>query len=586
MQQSLGIYIRQLRRQMSLTQTELGGERYSKSYVSAVERGSILPSQDALQFFADQLYQPMDQFEPLLQQAQQIKQSHPFVSSPSVLTGEDDNFHSEIMTLLDLILAGTNPHSHILNRELARFSQEVVLALPLEQQACYAFLQGLAVLENGASGTALASLEFALPLAPVKYQPAILHALGMYHYQLHMFQNSLSYHIRALDLLQIQQANQDNADFLVQVELHCGDDCRELGDYRSASKYYENARRHLQSSHNLKIAAELYQGLGYCTYAAIYQLNPSTNGHASRTSLDAQMQAFKRALSYLLQSRTLYQTCQDPAGEVKTRLLQTMILLDFSSFKQYNALINSQDTGSTGSSFNCESLLEDAEEQCRQMLMGGQDATLFDMESPASQLYRAVAATLSYLVRIHGHRATLARLNGYHDTAVRERSLASAICQEILNASAGQGFTWEILQSVLSPSNFILRSPSLPRLPDAAYFQQFDSFSFSEIHFALGELAEELACSTTNAEYADECILFANRSFQAAVDALHLSSFQERSDPGYAVRCYQRYINILKKRAIMTPELVGDVNAQIFTLLKDGLAFSLHSYPSPIAALS
>src|SRR5690349_17603929 len=125
MQQSLGIYIRQLRRQMSLTQTELGGERYSKSYVSAVERGSILPSQDALRFFADQLYQPIDQFEPLLQEAQQRKQSHPFVNSSSVLMGED-NLHSEIITQLDLILAGANPHSHILNRELARFSQDAI----------------------------------------------------------------------------------------------------------------------------------------------------------------------------------------------------------------------------------------------------------------------------------------------------------------------------------------------------------------------------------------------------------------------------------------------------------------------------
>lgn len=556
MQQSLGMYIRQLRRQLSLTQTELGGERYSKSYVSAVERGSIVPSQDALRFFSDQLYQPIDQFEPLFQQAQQIKQSHTLITSQPVLTGED-NLHSEIITLLDLILAGVNPHSHILNRELARFSQEAALALPLAQQACYAFLQGLAALENGAFANALASLEFALPLAPVKYQPAILHALGRYYYQKHMFQNALSYHIRSLDLLQTQQAN---TDFLVQVELHCGDDCRVLGDYREACKYYESARRHLQSSHDLKIAAELYHGLGYCTYAAVYQLHPSTNGHSLQPSLDEETQDFKRALSYLLQSRTLYQTCQDPEGEVKTRLLQTMILLDFSSFKQHNALIDSQES-STGPSFNWESLLVDAEEQCRQMLMGWQDTTLSNTEPPSSQLYCLIAVTLAYLARIHGHRATLARLSGYDDTAVRERSLASVICQASLDASSEQIFTWELLQTILSPSYSVPRSPSLPRLPDAAHLQQLDAFSLCEIHFALGELAEELACSATNAGYADECFLFANRCFQTAVDTIHFSSPQERQDPGYIVRCYQRYINMLNKRAMMAPDLVGDVNA-------------------------
>ncbi len=37
MQVPLSEYIRQLRRQRGLTQTELGGDRFSKSYVSAVE---------------------------------------------------------------------------------------------------------------------------------------------------------------------------------------------------------------------------------------------------------------------------------------------------------------------------------------------------------------------------------------------------------------------------------------------------------------------------------------------------------------------------------------------------------------------
>src|SRR5262249_8582945 len=102
-----------------------------------------------------------------------------------------------------------------------------------------------------------------------------------------------------------------------------------------------------------------------------------------------------------------------------------------------------------------------------------------------------------------------------------------------------------------------------------------------EVHFAVGELAEELAYSASNAEYADECILLANRCLQTAVNAIRLPSPLEKHDPGYVVRCCQRYINLLKKRTMMAPELVGDVNSQLFTLLKDGLAFSLHPYRSP-----
>src|SRR5215469_6755439 len=63
--QYVGEYIRQIRREQNLTQTELGGTRFSKSYVSAVERNKISPSHEALRFFAEQLAQPADYFTTL-----------------------------------------------------------------------------------------------------------------------------------------------------------------------------------------------------------------------------------------------------------------------------------------------------------------------------------------------------------------------------------------------------------------------------------------------------------------------------------------------------------------------------------------
>ena len=62
MQQTIGEFIRQTRRQQNITQTELGGPRFSKSYVSAVERNKITASSEALTFFAEQLRQPRDYF--------------------------------------------------------------------------------------------------------------------------------------------------------------------------------------------------------------------------------------------------------------------------------------------------------------------------------------------------------------------------------------------------------------------------------------------------------------------------------------------------------------------------------------------
>src|SRR5438105_11219222 len=79
----IGELIRQLRRRRNITQTELGATRYSKSYVSAVEKNTIRPSPEALQFFAEQLGQPRGYFTALLdppegtqQQADVLQEQH------------------------------------------------------------------------------------------------------------------------------------------------------------------------------------------------------------------------------------------------------------------------------------------------------------------------------------------------------------------------------------------------------------------------------------------------------------------------------------------------------------------------------
>ncbi len=69
----IGETLRQMRRQQSLTQTELGGDHFSKSYISAVERDKIAPSYEALHFFAEQLGLQRDYFEKRLLQSETNK---------------------------------------------------------------------------------------------------------------------------------------------------------------------------------------------------------------------------------------------------------------------------------------------------------------------------------------------------------------------------------------------------------------------------------------------------------------------------------------------------------------------------------
>src|SRR5205085_6680258 len=70
----IGTLIRQIRRQRNITQTALGAPRYSKSYISGVEKNIIRPSPKALEFFAEQLGQPRDYFTALLWHPESMKQ--------------------------------------------------------------------------------------------------------------------------------------------------------------------------------------------------------------------------------------------------------------------------------------------------------------------------------------------------------------------------------------------------------------------------------------------------------------------------------------------------------------------------------
>src|SRR5947209_9414269 len=107
MQQAIGELIRQARRQHNLTQTELGGTRFSKSYVSAVERNKITSSTEALHFFAEQLGQPDDYFTSLVQQIDNIRQLS--IPNASGLPGMSNiALQDETLTLLDILLESTD----------------------------------------------------------------------------------------------------------------------------------------------------------------------------------------------------------------------------------------------------------------------------------------------------------------------------------------------------------------------------------------------------------------------------------------------------------------------------------------------
>src|SRR5581483_3921570 len=523
MQQLIGEHIRQLRRQRSLTQTELGGKRFSKSYVSAVEREKILPSLEALRFFAEQLNQPIDYFEQLLQQSEQAKQLSSFNTSHVPLLDEQQEM--ETVILLDLVLEGAELHTLPQLRNIGTFSKESLASQPPQKQARYAFLQGLVAQQQDDHTTALAALEYALALAPVKYQPAILDALGTTYYLISEYHTALSYHKRSQHLLQERAEQGTFTDLLLLVELHCANDYCALGSHHAASEHYEQARKLLRATHNMQLATQLYIGLGYSLYASFYQ--EVTSAHLSATLLaDGEMErkmehTYQYALGYLLQSRALYQASHDRKGERLVRLTHAMLLLDFCTHRR---LIATLATNSPRSILYTD-LLNEAEEQCRQVLLAENDtlaSSSASIEVDANPLDQdnILYTALSYLIRVHIQRATIARLSGYDDTSTRERSLASHFCTQALALLIDNRLPWQALQNILNPPGTEISyfAQSLPHLPNlSTQVARKNYLGQMELYYAAGEVAEEQGRAANNPDYAHDWFSRANECFHAAL---------------------------------------------------------------------
>jgi tetratricopeptide (TPR) repeat protein len=576
MQQTLGEILRQVRRQRNLTQQELAGDRFSKSYVSAVENNRIKPSPEALRFFAERLGQTNGIFTALLQQAATSKQLSVLNAPPlPVTTGQIKQ--DDTLTLLDTVLEQMDFTHSSPPHDLPLLAPDVLTSFPQHMQARYYFLMGLNAKEKRDLPVALRAFESALALAPSHQQAAILDEIGSTYFLMQAPLTALGYHLHALHLLSKASSNPASASLHLKVELHCGDAYRQLGAYQPALEHYEPARKHLTAQHDLETAGQLFSGLGYCTYAVIY---PATARFTSSVRQSSAMpeqieREFQKAISFLLQSKSFYQVIGDRLREANVCLLLASIFLDLSTWRLRMAHERARNAEKKESFTNCLALLDDAEEQCRQVLLGWQSPD--EQAQTPLELDTILYAALALLIRISVQRALLARLDGnYIDAAYRERAFAAYLCRQVLDTLSSPSLPWPLIQQALNSSADTLeyRPPTLPHLTDMPLaFSDASSphspLSQVEVYFTVGEVAEELG--RTAALYTHDFYVQANQYFQAALSMAHSALLVEgKQDPGYLARLYLRCATLLEERAFASPDLYEETTKVFLGVLKDG----------------
>ena len=582
--QSLGEIIRQLRRQHSMTQTELGGEHFSKSYVSAVERDKIVPSYEAMRFFAEQLEQPRDYFENIYHENERAKRVEMSNNAAQASHGtqlvhvySDGDGDSEVdghvsiqknfLNLLDTVLeqvelSPTFPQRPTFTEDVAQF----ITLLPSSFQGRFAYLFGLQGVQQEELTLSMQALEQALILAPMHYQPAILDALGMNHYSQKEYHTALHYHLRASRLLE-KDEQALSSPLGLKVYFHCGNAALALGAYEQARGYYEKAHALLSHTTEMHTVGQLLHHLGYSLYAHAYQLLDTsiTSEHLEHS--------FQRAIGLLVQSRTLYQIMEDRTHETQARLTHSMVLLDMSTWRRLLAQEKARQTGTPARTTNI-ALLNEAEEQNRQILLtwlhqseGVSNAT------PPAEVEIYLYSAMANLVHIYAHRALLASLNEYAGTAQRERSLAIHYCQQLLNSLTDQEFPWTLVYNMasLQHTNVQYQSQELLYLPSGHSPRQL--LSQSATYFAAAQVAELLGRTSINTDYiydvysiSDECIHLTLDSVQSA----YTKNLVEM-DVSYVLRTYQRCSKMLEEREKIARVQGITIDGTLHKILKEGL---------------
>ena len=588
-EQLIGVLVRRLRRQQNQTQTQLGGAHYSKSYVSALERGKLTPTHRALKFFATQLTLPEDYFTTLFEQAEQ-KQLAVADERSASFHGNESLASDEEWRLLDALLEHSHLYSPQALQELPTFTLEHISAAPFSRQAGYSFLLGMSAQKKGERETSLRALEYALAHASSYQQVAVLDALGSTYSLQHAYAIALHYHLRAYHLLKsadsgegtVEQSQQSNVEggmnvtsssLHLGITLHCGDDYRALGAYQQASAMYEEARSHLTAEYDMQTTANLYLGLGYCLYGLVRYQMLSTPAQRARLLDEELDRLFQRSISLLLQGRSIFQASGDSREECNAQLMLMQVELDWSD-ELSRRLPRMAPGTATLVEGRCSSLLDDVEEQCRQVLLRWQkDATgSADGDNRAHILYIALAS----LVRVHTRRSLLARLHNQADTTLRERVLASTFCSEALEALRDGAFPPEQLTRLLASQSGPLgsRDPTLPRVPtsQANPTKSVDiALGQVELYLAAGEVAEELGRAAVSEDYAHDCFDRADAFYLAAVELASSMVRQGAQDAGYLSRCYQRCIALLDERSVANPDRAEQTNSTLLDLFRTEL---------------
>jgi tetratricopeptide (TPR) repeat protein len=278
------------------TQQQLAGDTYSKSYISAVERGKMTPSVQALGVLAERLGLPMSYFlgESEVDLSALAESSASMRSTPERERLAREETLALQLTQAEGLLRRGEPDAAL--EKLG--SQETMDELSVSQRARWYLLEGWAWIAKQANHEAISFLEKGLTLAenlrmqaPLSQKGALSELaerlrcfLGSAYCELGQPEMALEYHRRCLAA--INDGLVTDLELTQRIYMALGYDYLLLNRYNDAIGFYEQAIKQASSAEGIASQGDLYWKLG---------LSYQNSGDLSRakTNLQKALSAFE-----------------------------------------------------------------------------------------------------------------------------------------------------------------------------------------------------------------------------------------------------------------------------------------------------
>jgi tetratricopeptide (TPR) repeat protein len=268
----LGQRLREARHRLGLTQDDVAQPEFTKSYVSAVERGKARPSLKALELMSRRLGIPMPE---LLAVAPEAVETIDLAALAEDVEYQLDGARRAIDT-------GQGSEALRLIAVAEETAGDALDDLGVATRYRLSYLKALAYLRAGEAGAAQRELEHTLDLAGEledggEAAERVRNLIGGAYCEQNLPQLALEYHTRGVQAIQAGVVKDPNLQLLIYSNL--ANDYWALGDAQRAVAFYQEALKLLDRVGNMERQSGIYWGLSVA-YKAL--------GDVARAALYAQ----------------------------------------------------------------------------------------------------------------------------------------------------------------------------------------------------------------------------------------------------------------------------------------------------------